>query len=158
MFETSPHFSAVAYKTDWMLPHENNLDNSLLELGNHELALLTNTMTDTTTTKWWEGCSQSWYFSHLQWFISIWQYFIFVSVLFIKRDLQLRFKLKGYECQFFYIPGGQFEMGLLMQNNLTKSPIQLNDFVIHFNMGGQKNRFQKSRQIYIYANKKYFVF
>ena len=46
MFATSPHFSAVAYKTDWML----NFDNSLLELGNHELALLTNTMTDTTTT------------------------------------------------------------------------------------------------------------
>ena len=52
MFETSPHFSAVAYKTDWMLPHENNLDNSLLELGNHELALLTNTKTDTTTSRW----------------------------------------------------------------------------------------------------------
>ena len=52
MFATSPHFSAVAYKTDWMLPHEKNLDNSLLELGNHELALLTNTKTDTTTTKW----------------------------------------------------------------------------------------------------------
>jgi hypothetical protein len=33
-----------------MLPHVKNLDNTLLELGNHELALLTNTKTDTTTT------------------------------------------------------------------------------------------------------------
>ena len=92
MFATSPHFSAVAYQTYWMLPHEKNLDNSLLELCNHELALLTNTITDTTTTKWWEGCFQSWYFSHLQWFILIWQCFDFVSVLFIRRDLQLSWK------------------------------------------------------------------